>query len=92
MVDVKETLSSFVNGTPVKEVKKNHLKHHEKSFTERATTIIEKGESKAARSAYNVIAVMMALIIIGCLIYTVSFLPHFGGAQNPANSSEVVRA
>lgn len=93
MVNVKETLNSFVNGTQVQEPKKSTAhKHHEKSFTERATAIIEKGESKAARSAYTVIAVMMALVIIGCLIYTVSFLPHFGGASNPANSSPVVKA
>ena len=92
MVNLKESLKSFVNGTPVAEVKNKSRKHHEKSFTERATTIIERGESKAARNAYNVIAVIMALIIIGCLIYTVSFLPSFGGATNPANNSEVVRA
>ena len=102
MINVSETLKNFVNGTQVLETKeteptkskskKSVKKHHETSFTERVTAIIEKGESKAARSAYTVVAVIMALIIIGCLIYTVSFLPHFGGANNPANSSEVVRA
>ena len=98
MVNVSETIRNFVNGTQVQEVeknvaeKKNPKKHHETSFTERMTAMVEKGESKGARSAYTVLAVIMALIIIGCLIYTVSFLPHFGGASNPANSSEVVRA
>ena len=102
MVNVAESLKNFVNGTqliePKEEVKTKGKKevavkkHHETSFTERVTALIEKGESKAARSAYTVVAVIMALIIIGCLIYTVSFLPHFGGAGNPANSSEVVRA
>ncbi len=99
MVDV---LKNFVNGTPEveeKETKKavstqkdSVVKHHEKSFTERVTEMVEKGESKSARSAYTVIAVIMAFIIIGCLIYTVSFLPHFGDPTNPANSSEVVEA
>lgn len=99
MVDV---LKNFVNGTPEveeKETKKavstqkdSVVKHHEKSFTERVTEMVEKGESKSARSAYTVIAVIMAFIIIGCLIYTVSFLPHFGDPANPANSSEVVEA
>ena len=102
MVNVVESLKNFVNGTQLVEQKsdiksseKIHAdikKHHETSFTERVTALIEKGESKTARSAYTVVAVTMALIIIGCLIYTVSFLPHFGGAGNPANSSEVVRA
>lgn len=102
MVNVAESIKNFVNGTPTQpEIKVSTTKsktktvankHHEKSFTERVTSMIEKGESKAARSAYTVVAVIMALIIIGCLIYTVSFLPHFGGADNPANNSEVVRA
>ena len=99
MTSIKEALKQFVEGTPVQEEKEvankvegtNTHKHHEKSFTERVTSMIEKGESKSARTAYTVIAVLMALIIIGCLIYTVSFLPHFGGADNPANSSEVVK-
>lgn len=99
MVNFAEGLKNFVNGTQVQteaknevETKKTVKKHHETSFTERVTAMIEKGESKGARSAYTVLAVIMALIIIGCLIYTVSFLPHFGGAGNPANSSEVVKA
>lgn len=98
MVNVSEVIKNFVNGTQVQEAEKivseksTVKKHHETSFTERVTAMIEKGESKGARSAYTVVAVVMALIIIGCLIYTVSFLPHFGGASNPANSSEVVKA
>ena len=102
MSSMVDALKNFVNGTPEveeKETKKavstqkdSVVKHHEKSFTERVTEMVEKGESKSARSAYTVIAVIMAFIIIGCLIYTVSFLPHFGDPANPANSSEVVEA
>ena len=98
MISLIDTLKSFVDGAPVKKEEDTKLtkikvsKHHETSFTERVTSMIEKGESKAARSAYTVVAVIMAVIIIACLIYTVSFLPHFGGADNPANSSEVVKA
>ena len=98
MVNFAEGLKNFVNGTPAQNDVQNEVKtrkivrkHHETSFTERVTAMIEKGESKGARSAYTVLAVIMALIIIGCLIYTVSFLPHFGGASNPANSSDVVK-
>ena len=98
MVNFAEGLKNFVNGTQVQTETQNEVstkkivrKHHETSFTERVTAMIEKGESKGARSAYTVLAVIMALIIIGCLIYTVSFLPHFGGASNPANSSDVVK-
>ena len=98
MISLIDTLKSFVDGAPVKKEDDTKLtikkvsKHHETSFTERVTSMIEKGESKTARSAYTVVAVIMAVIIIACLIYTVSFLPHFGGADNPANSSEVVKA
>lgn len=98
MNSISEALKSFVDGTPVEQQKEEVtakstkvVKHHEKSFTERVTSMIEKGETKGARSAYTVIAVIMALIIIGSLIYTVSFLPHFGNASNPANN-EVVDA
>lgn len=96
MNSISDNIKAFVNGTPVeqnneKETKNNVKKHHEKSFTERLASMIQKGESKSARTAYNVVAVIMALIIIGCLIYTVSFLPSFGDPSNPANN-EVVKA
>jgi hypothetical protein len=76
MTSIKESLKNFVEGTQVQEEKEvstnvtnqSSHKHHEKSFTERVTSMIEKGESKGARTAYTVIAVIMALIIIGCLI------------------------
>lgn len=95
MNSFKETIKAFVDGTPVQEVeqkekKKRVYKHHETSLTERLTATISKGESKGARTAYTVIAVIMALIIIGSLIYTVSSLPQFGNPLNPANN-EVVR-
>ena len=95
MSSVKETIISFVDGTKkddinLKVTKKSVSKHHEKSLTERVTSMIEKGESKGAKNAYTVIAVIMAIIIISCLIYTVSSLPQFGNPSNPANN-EVVR-
>ena len=95
MSSFKEAINSFVEGTPkaeeVTKVKeKRAYKHHEMSLTERLTAMIEKGESKGARNAYTVIAVIMAIVIIGCLIYTVSSLPPFGDPSNPANN-EVVR-
>ena len=95
MNSIKDAINSFVDGTPKevvekKGVKNRVVKHHEKSLTERLTSLVEKGESKGVRNAYTVIAVLMALIIIGCLIYTVSFLPSFGNPGNPANN-EVVK-
>ena len=95
MSSFKEAINSFVEGTPkaeeVTKVKEKRVyKHHEMSLTERLTAMIEKGESKGARNAYTVIAVIMAIVIIGCLIYTVSSLPPFGDPSNPANN-EVVR-
>ena len=95
MNSFKEAINSFVDGTPkaettVKAKEKRTYKHHEMSLTERLTSMIEKGESKGARNAYTVIAVIMAIVIIGCLIYTVSSLPQFGSPSNPANN-EVVR-
>ena len=95
MNSFKEVINSFVEGTPqaettVKAKEKRTYKHHEMSLTERLTSMIEKGESKGARNAYTVIAVIMAIVIIGCLIYTVSSLPPFGDPSNPANN-EVVR-
>ena len=96
MNSISDNIKAFVDGTPVEQnndtkVVKNAKKHHhEKSFTERLASIIQKGESKGARTAYNVISVLMAFIIIGCLIYTVSSLPPFGSPSNPANN-EVVR-
>ena len=97
MNSISDNIKAFVDGAPVEQnndtkVVKNAKKHHhEKSFTERLASIIQKGESKGARTAYNVISVLMAFIIIGCLIYTVSFLPSFGNPFNPANN-EVVKA
>lgn len=95
MSSFKEVITSFVEGTPKAEVvskekAKRVYKHHEMSLTERLTAMIEKGESKGARNAYTVIAVIMAIVIIGCLIYTVSSLPPFGDPSNPANN-EVVK-
>ena len=95
MNSFKEAITSFVDGTPkaekpVEVKEKRVYKHHEMSLTERLTSMIEKGESKGARNAYTVIAVIMAIVIIGCLIYTVSSLPPFGNPSNPANN-EVVR-
>ncbi|MBR3288355.1 MAG: hypothetical protein IKI71_01150 [Lachnospiraceae bacterium] len=95
MSSFNEVITSFVEGTPKAEVvskekAKRVYKHHEMSLTERLTAMIEKGESKGARNAYTVIAVIMAIVIIGCLIYTVSSLPPFGDPSNPANN-EVVK-
>ena len=88
-------LNSFVDGTPkdaktTKSRKKIVRHHHEMSFTERVTAIVEKGENKTVNMIYTTVAIIMALIIIGCLIYTVSFLPSFGNPNNPANN-EVVK-
>lgn len=95
MVSVTERIKAFVDGTPVEETSEKKINerktHHEKGFVERITAIVNRGESKSARKIYTVVAVIMALIIIGSLIYTVSFLPHFGNASNPANN-EVVKA
>ena len=96
MSSFKENIKAFVDGTPIVE-EKNEKKsrklvrhHHEKSFTERVTNLVEKGENKTVNKIYNTVAIIMAMIIIGCLIYTVSFLPSFGEPGNPANN-EVVR-
>ena len=97
MSSLKDKIISFVDGTLTADnvSNKNNTNdkitytHHEMSLTERITLMINKGESKEVRNAYTVIAVMMAIVIIGCLIYTVSFLPSFGVAS-PANN-EVVR-
>lgn len=90
-----DSLNSFVDGAPKEEkvtkaTKKVTRHHHEMSFTERVTAIVEKGENKTVGMMYTTIAIVMALIIIGCLIYTVSFLPSFGNPANPANN-EVVK-
>ncbi len=95
MSSFKETINSFVDGTEPtiveqKNTEKRVYKHHEVSLTERLTSMIEKGESKGARNAYTVIAVIMAIVIISCLIFTVSSLPQFGNPSNPANN-EVVK-
>ncbi len=60
--------------------------HHEKGFVERIGDIVEKGDSKSFRKVYNTVAIILACIIIGCMIYTVSFLPSFGDPTNPANN------
>ena len=96
MNSIIDSIKAFVDGTPIETLEKENKNvskgsHHEAGFIERTTKIINKGESKASRQIYTVVAVIMAPIIITCLIYTVSFLPHFGDSTNPANN-EVVRA
>ena len=95
MNKIFKNLNDFVNG--VQDEKENvHLKHknkkhHEKVLTERIEDIVESGESKGFNKFYNVIAILLACVIIACMIYTVSFLPSFGNPNNPANN-EVVQA
>lgn len=66
----------------------------------RATTIerdekqlekLEPAGQKSVRILYNVLAVVIALVIIATLILTVYGLPSFGGAQNPTENEVVDR-
>lgn len=66
----------------------------------RATTIerdekqlekLEPAGQKSVRILYNVLAVVIALVIIAMLILTVYGLPSFGGAQNPTENEVVDR-
>jgi len=92
MNNILKNINDFVNGISHEEIKnventksKRH-KHHEKVFTERIADVVENGETKNFRKIYNVIAIILACVIIGCMIYTVSFLPSFGDPTNPANN------
>ena len=91
MAKLSTKLINFVNGvteeTQEEKVETQVVhKHHEKLFLERVEDIIQNGDGKTFRKFYNTIAIILACIIIGCMIYTVSFLPSFGDPSNPANN------
>ena len=88
-----EGLRNFVDGVSTseetkksakKKVKKFH--HHEKTITERLEDDVLNQKSDSFDKFYSVVAIIMAVIIIGCLLFTVSFLPSFGDPSNPANN------
>lgn len=64
-------------------------KHHEKGLIERFESWAANDGVKAYRKAYSVLSVILAVIIIGSMLMTVSELPSFGNPNNPANASEV---
>lgn len=91
MTNLSTKIKNFINGVETEEVVQNEQtktvhKHHEKGFLERLEDIIQNGDGKAFRNFYNTVAIILACIIIGCMIYTVSFLPSFGDPSNPANN------
>ena len=88
-----EGLKNFVDGVSTaditkksskKKVKKYH--HHEKTITERLEDDVLNQKSDSFDKFYSVVAIIMAIIIIGSLLFTVSFLPSFGDPTNPANN------
>lgn len=92
-----DRIKCFVDGIDYEEQKKENNNgssqkhHHEVGFLERLEDIIQSGNSKAFRNFYITIAIILAIIIIGCMIYTVSFLPSFGDPTNPANNEVVTK-
>ena len=88
-----EGLRNFIDGvsnetnlqkSSKRQTKKFH--HHEKTITERLEDDVLNQKSAGFDTFYNVVAVIMAVIIIGSLLFTVSFLPSFGDPTNPANN------
>lgn len=61
-------------------------KHHEKGIVERLEEWIAKNELQAYRKFYNIMSIVLACIICGCMLITVSKLPSFGDPDNPANN------
>lgn len=49
------------------------------------------GGLKTFRRLYSIFAVFVCLVIIGTLLYTVTFLPRFGNAKNPDNNEVAAR-
>ena len=89
MNKIFKSLNDFVNGVSIDNKETINIKkkkHHEKVLTERIEDIVESGESKGFNKFYNVVAILLACVIIACMIYTVSFLPSFGDPTNPANN------
>ena len=88
-----EGLKNFVDGVSTSEETKKSAKkktkkfhHHEKTITERLEDDVLNQKSDSFDKFYSVVAIIMAVIIIGCLLFTVSFLPSFGDPSNPANN------
>ncbi len=71
---------------PKEETEVTVEKHHEKTIAERFDEWIGKNEIHVYQQFYKVMAVVLALIIIVCMLITVSKLPSFGDPDNPANN------
>ncbi len=89
------SLKAFISGDVLtseeKEVsEERNYSHHEKTFTERRDEVIVEHGKAAFEKLYSAIAVVLAVIIIGFLLITVSKMPEFGNPKNPANN-EVVK-
>ena len=61
-------------------------KHHEKGIIERLEEWIAANELQTYQKFYKVLSVALAVVIIACMLITVSELPSFGEADNPANN------
>ena len=87
-----KAINDFVDGVSPENDKKvvsneRQAKHHEKTISERVEQDFISGKNKKSFSfVYNTMSIILALIIIGCFLYSVSFLPSFGKASNPANN------
>lgn len=87
-----KSINDFVDGVSpseekVKSIRHKKSKHHEKTLLERMENDLVSGKNKKSfQNVYNAMSIILALIIIGCLLYTVSFLPTYGDASNPANN------
>lgn len=65
---------------------KPEKRHHEKSMLERLQEWVTNDELKVYRKFYKILSIILACIIIGCMLMTVSYLPSFGNPDNPANN------
>ncbi|MDO5521051.1 MAG: MnhB domain-containing protein [bacterium] len=62
----------------------------ETSLNKRLDAFQEKG-MKAFHRVNKVMSVMICLVVVGVLLYTVSFLPEFGDAASPVNNEVAER-
>lgn len=70
---------------------RRETQHHETSLAERFVKWHDRNGYKAFKGFYAAASVLIACCIIGTLLLTVSYLPPYGQAANPANNEVTER-
>ena len=77
-----DMMSGFCE-TPKKTANEDMGVHYSRRLHDRIVHQVEEREEHAFKTAYKVLSVIFAIILIGVLLLTITDLPRFGGENNP---------